>query len=142
MNSSRIIVQYNPWGRMGNRMFLYAFGKLLAIKKQCKFYCEPLPNFINTQYDIPFTTFLNNPLYTKNYGNNYVDYKQLLEYPTDIIINSYLQKAEYYTPYKELIKNWFWLDLTNKPKPENNELVIHIRETDYSYIKKNDSNRK
>ena len=41
----RIYVLFDRWGRMGNRMFQYAFGYLLAEKRNSSFYSGPLPNF-------------------------------------------------------------------------------------------------
>ena len=40
-----VYVQFDPAGRMGNRMFQYAFGWLLAKQRNCKLFHEGLPNF-------------------------------------------------------------------------------------------------
>ena len=122
-----IIVQYDPWGRMGNRMFQYAFGYILAMLKNKSLYHGELPNFgigSNLKEEQP-REIIN----TKSYGNNYVDIDYLLSTEKTVVIDSYLQRAEYYLPYRDLLKKVFKcenLTLVNKDK-----LVLHIRETDY-----------
>jgi hypothetical protein len=45
---SKVIVKYDEWGRMGNRMFLYALGNILANRKGCDIFVNPIENFPNT----------------------------------------------------------------------------------------------
>lgn len=136
-----ILVKYDPSGRMGNRMFQYAFGKILALKKNQLFFAEHLPNFTNTfdgdhsKHTPPDYTFIN-PLHTRQkYGNHYVNMNELIHYQNDIIIDSFLQKYYYYIDHKYDIKQWFNLNITNNIIPKPNELVIHIREGDYNLLK-------
>lgn len=122
-----IIVQYDPWGRMGNRMFQYAFGYILAMLKNKPLYHGELPNFgigSNLKEEQP-REIIN----TKAYGNNYVDMDCLLSTEKTVVIDSYLQRAEYYVPYRDILKKVFkCINLTpiNKDK-----LILHVRETDY-----------
>jgi hypothetical protein len=137
---NKVIVKYDEWGRMGNRMFQYTFGKILANNKQCEFYCDSLPNFHFTKLENSpkLITQINNPLYIKEkYGNNYVNYDELLNHDGDIIVNSFLQKSEYYIPYLDKIRLWFRIGLpfdTPVKLPEKDEVVMHIRETDYKNL--------
>jgi len=127
-----VFVKYDPWGRMGNRMFQYAFGRILAERKRVEFYAGPLHNFKNTFNSIEYPFTVENSLSTKAiYGDNYVNYDELLNTDKNIIIDSFLQNANYYTPFKNDIKDWFKLDVNQHILPGPNELVIHIRETDY-----------
>ena len=41
----KIIVKYDPYGRMGNRLFQYAFGLILSKLKNVELYQPELPNF-------------------------------------------------------------------------------------------------
>jgi hypothetical protein len=122
-----IIVQYDPWGRMGNRMFQYAFGYILSILKNKPLYHGDLPNFgivSNLKTEQLYDT-----INTKTYGNNHIDMNFLLSTEKTIVVDSYLQRAEYYTPYRDILKQIFRcqnLEPINKDK-----LVLHIRETDY-----------
>ena len=42
-----VFVEFDPWGRMGNRMFQYAFGYLLAQKRVQHFMLLNYPILIN-----------------------------------------------------------------------------------------------
>ena len=134
---SKIIIKYDEWARLGNRMFLFAFAKILADKKQAELYGSPLLNFPNTHNinsNIPET--LNNPISVKAvYGSHSVNYDELLNTNRDIIVDSYLQRSEYYIQDREQIKQWFMIPNADMyAAPEKSELVVHIRETDYKTL--------
>lgn len=130
---SRVIVEYDKWSRMGNRMFAYAFGRLLAEDKKCEFISEPLPNFKNAVGTSVKPTVSSGLSLRKTYGMNFVIYDELLATDCDIIVDSYVQKASYYISHRDTIRNWFELDPPEQ-MPGDNELVIHVRETDYLQI--------
>jgi len=123
-----IYIEYDPWCRMGNRMFQYALGYILSTSKQSPLFHHGLLNFnIEPNPGTP----ANNILETKKFGNNKIDLQVLLNYDGDILINSFLQRSEIYTPYRELLRSAF--KINNKSINEN-KLILHIRETDYLQI--------
>jgi len=126
-----VYVKYDEWGRMGNRMFQLAFGYLLAKQKGVKLYHTGLPNFNITPSVLGVN--LVNAIYTRSYGDNFVDINELLTTDRDIVVDSFVQKAHYYLPYRKELKNFFNIRpfTINKDK-----LVMHIRETDYNLIQK------
>jgi hypothetical protein len=71
-----IAISYDQWGRMGNRMFQYAFGAILASIKNTELIHDGLPNF-----NVPPSTgsLAKDLLETKQYGNNYVNVQELIE---------------------------------------------------------------
>jgi len=126
-----VYVQYDEWGRMGNRMFQLAFGYILAKRKGVKLYHSGLPNFEISPSILSVNPV--NAIYTKSYGNNYVDMDELLSTDRDIVVNSFVQKAEYYIKHRNELKNFFNI----RPFTNNKDkLILHIRESDYTLIQK------
>ncbi len=126
----KVIVQYDPAGRMGNRIFQYAFGYILSKLKNCSFYHNSLPNF-RIPSNLANVGSLNNHLNTRRYGDQYADIDMLVNHEGDIIVDSWVQKSRFYIDYREELKNLFNVKdtIVNKDK-----LVLHIRETDYITI--------
>lgn len=126
-----VIVQYDPYNRVGNRMFQYAFSLLLAKKYNCKLYCnEGLPNF--SILPTPINNLQSSILTTRSIGNHYFNFNVLNDFDGDIIMNSWAQKAHYYTNSRDFLRNVFGirdLDPINK-----DALVLHVRGTDYNEL--------
>ena len=126
-----VIVQYDPYNRVGNRMFQYAFSLLLAKKYNCKLYCnEGLPNF--SIPPVPFNNLQSSILTTRSIGNHYFNFNALNDFDGDIIMNSWAQKAHYYTDSRDFLRNVF--GIKNLDPINNDSLVLHVRGTDYNKL--------
>lgn len=124
-----VFVEFDPWGRMGNRMFQYAFAYILANKRNTCLFSSGLPNF-NIPDTLKRATPVN-PIYTRSFGDNFIDFNVLGTTQRDVVVNSFVQKSEYYLPYRNELRNIFNI----KPYTvKDDKLVVHIRETDYVQI--------
>jgi hypothetical protein len=121
-----IKVEFDNWGRMGNRMFQYALGYILSQEKKCELFHSGLPNFnIQPHYG----DASNSALRTRSQGDHFVDTTELVRTDSDIIIDSFVQKARYYIPYRDTLKKVF--NCNDKTTINADKLIVHIRETDY-----------
>jgi len=123
-----VFVKFDPWGRMGNRMFQYALGSIISTHKGVPLYSPGLPNF-NIPNTESSTTRPENPICTRNYGHNKINYNELINTERDIVIDSFVQRVEYYKEHKEFLCNIF--NIKKDITLNENKLVLHIRETDY-----------
>jgi hypothetical protein len=121
-------VEFDTWGRMGNRMFQYALGYILAKKKECNLFHQGLVNF-NIE---PNVGDVMNPLQTLQYGVQFINIDELFDTDRDILINSYVQQSRFFTPYRSDLVDIFKSDSADIIN--SNKLVVHIRETDYTQI--------
>jgi len=128
-NLNMIEVRYRD--QLGNNLFQYCFGRILAEELGYKLLAEPIPGFPNT----------NDPIEGKEYtspveyiGGHVVDFHSLLrnKEPRKIIVDGYFQRYEYYKPYKRRIKEWLETVNTNrKYRISQNDFVVHIRGRDF-----------
>lgn len=125
-----VIVQYDPAARTGNRLFQFAFGHILSRRLNCNLYHECIDDF-NIKSNIMYEG-LNKPLFTRTYGDHFVPLQKLEQHKDDIIVNSFVQKSQYYIDYREELRHIFKIE--ERPPVNENGLTLHVRETDYNII--------
>lgn len=132
---SRVIVKYDEWSRMGNRMFSYAIGRIIAERKKYQFIAEAITSFSKTYNHTPSSDIssLHNPLSLRSiFGSHSIDFNIIDEHNGDIVIDSFAQQADHYIDHRDKIREWF--EIENDIQVDPDELVVHIRETDYKSI--------
>lgn len=123
-----IIINYK--GRLGNNIYQYCFGRILAKKLNTGLICESLP-FKNT-IGFEGNTFQN----TVNLTGHQVNIDSL-DSNVNYNLIGYYQRYEYYKDHKEEIKEWLKIN-ENYRKPDENDLVVHVRGGDLYRWKRTD----
>jgi hypothetical protein len=123
-----ISIEYK--GRLGNNIYQYCFGRILAKKFNTGLSCESLP-FKNT---IGFGG--NSHQNTVNLSGHVVDIESL-DPNVNYNLVGYYQRYEYYKDHKNEIKEWLEIDEGYR-KPGENDLVVHVRGGDLYRWKRSD----
>ena len=105
----------------------------MAKDKQCNFFAEPIPFFGNIDYG-KTEQLSPDAIRTSMFGDFDYDYHFLLKTDKDIIIDSFVQKADLLVKNRDFLCDMFSCKQIIDLLPEPDELVIHIRETDYKAI--------
>jgi len=126
-------------GGLGNNMFQYALGRILAEEKNCNLNVEGIESL--TQY-FPNAVNITNKLELKGttlyLGYNskektiqHVDMSEAFNHDGPIRLEGFFQKYQLYETYFEKIKHWFSYEESMFNKPTDDDLVIHYRLGDY-----------
>ena len=111
-------------GRLGNQLFQYACGRLLAENLGYALNCPSLPGFPRTQNIIEGDVL---PNFIRLTGQT-LDF-DLIEQNKGaygFLLDGWFEQQEYYTPLRDRIVPWF---VSNEPStiPSEKDLVIHLR---------------
>tara|TARA_R100000152_G_C6769877_1_gene195858 strand:+ start:625 stop:1431 length:807 start_codon:yes stop_codon:yes gene_type:complete len=125
-----IVVNY--LGQLGNNMFQYAFGRILADKTGYKMFCQPIPGFPVTQDTPPGSMCMFPEIVVEG---------QIVDIPSltterklnqKIILNGFFQRYEYYKEYKDQIREWYKMEPRDIGQTDD-DIIIHIRLGDNVY---------
>jgi len=123
-------VKYN--GRLGNNLFQYCFGRIIAEENGFQLEAKQIKGFPNINY----IKNGKNLEIKKRITGHKVNFDRLKNINHGILLDGHFEIYEYYKSYKEKIKNWLWTpDPSSKYKIGNNDCVIHLRLDDV--LKKN-----
>ena len=126
-------------GGLGNNMFQYAIGKIIANTKEYNLnisnihllskYFPNISNVINKK------CVLTNQL-NVGYGSTtgYIqncDIDAILEHDGLINLRGFFQKHQFYTKFVDMLRSEFEYNSTNFSKSEPGDLVVHVRLGDY-----------
>jgi len=125
-------VEYND--RMGNNMFQYATGRILAEGLGFKLICGPIHGFEATKEIVSGKRY-EHPVQVVDGCNSRIGYDYLQEYLDNnssrkIVVRGHLQKYQYFKRHKKKLRRWF-RQPDYYPSISKDDLVIHIRLGDY-----------
>lgn len=130
--SIKQMVEVKYIGGLGNRMFQYCLGRIIAETLGFKLKAEPLPGFSGTRQLVDGNDFSDAPV--QQLGGNQIDLAAVLKdrTPRRLILYGYFQRYEYYQPFKQQIrKQWLVPDLPPPARNPDREMVLNIRRGDY-----------
>ena len=145
------MVEVKYRARLGNNLFQYCFGRIIAEGLGYKLKANPIPGFPNTEkqingkdysqgYPIQVIAHDYSHLYRGDYSkilswkNKNLNLKSIIDDKSKrkIVLNGYFQRYEYYKPYKNVIRNnWLLMGATAKDRIESDDVVVCIRRGDY-----------
>lgn len=121
-------------GQLGNRLFQYCFGRILAEELGYKLNANPIDGFPRTAETVSGLEFPDESALTLS-GFDRPDLEELLRNPPRlrIIANAYFQTYAYYVRYLERIRHWLSLAEYDcgEFRSDADTLVVHIRLGDY-----------
>jgi hypothetical protein len=130
------MVVINYLGRLGNQMCQYAIGRVIAEKKghRLGFNNETLlRNYFPNAIPIDGVVDTSNHLIMGTVGApphnlcQYLDWETALNHKGLLLLHGYFQKHYYYTPYLPEIQKWFTYDDSSHEKPDEGDVVVHVR---------------
>ncbi len=117
--------------RLGNNLFQYCFGRILAEELGYQLVAKPIPHFPGT-YAVVAGQAFESPVWNCPDG---VRLDEILadRTPRRIVVNGYMQQYRDYRPYRDKIRQWVEIG-RSQVRPEPDALVLHIRLGDYRQI--------
>ena len=126
------MINVNYVGRLGNNMFQYSLGRILAESMGMRLNSAPIPEFSKTfervnphqieHYD-PIV-FNDHVLRINNQPVSVQDIVNLKD--KTVYLDGWFQRYEYYKPYKEKIREWFQIEDIDVGQT-NQDAIIHLR---------------
>jgi hypothetical protein len=114
-------------GRMGNNMFQYCFGRILATELGYQLACSSIAGFERTKDKVDGVA-IDHPSVTLNM--HLVDMEGILNKSDGeqrvILEGGYFQRYEYYRPYKKEVKEWMSIEPHDVGQTDD-DIIIHMR---------------
>jgi hypothetical protein len=124
------VIEVRYRARLGNRMFQYCLGRILAEELGFVLQAEDLPGFPNTAQKIEGLLF-QDPVQILAEQPIDLDAVRADRSPRRIILEGWFQRYEYYRPWRRKIQQWLTIDPAVRRPDFKPHVVVHVRRTDY-----------
>ncbi len=130
-----VIVNYR--GYLGNNLFQYCYGRIIAERLNYALEVEPIDNFPGTEEEVGKIRTFSFPAVYALRGHETSPDLACLSFEEGIknntmskdhtwYVNGWFQRYEHYQAHKEKIKKWLYLE-NSEFKPGLNDIVLHAR---------------
>ncbi len=132
------MVEVRYLGRLGNNLFQYCLGRIIAERLGYRLSAKPIPGFPATQDTVEGSDYASYPVQelTGSMGQ-IIDLQAIVNDKTrrKIVLNGYFQRYEYYQPYKDVIRTRWLVDSIPAPHEviSPGDVAVTIRLLDYFY---------
>jgi hypothetical protein len=132
------VVEVNYLGRLGNNLFQYVIGRIIAEELGLTLSVAPIPGFPETFKTIEGTCIREPSQFYKGFK---IPLETILNSPavTGYVLRGYFQRSEYYIPHRLKIRRWLKPSIEHYEKiPDrykdslSQALVVNVRRTDYT----------
>ena len=114
-------------GNLGNNLFQYCFGGILAQRLGYRLVADPIPGFPGTAVAVPGAEYPQAPVLTLRGQRPDLGFLQEARPEYRVLLTGYFQRSEYYAGHAASIRNW----LAVPPLPGNDigpgDVVLGIR---------------
>ena len=116
--------------RMGNRMFQYCLGRILAEDLGFALQAEALPGFPHTKKKVEGLSIQEPAQVLTGHKIDWAGIRADRSHRR-IVLDGWFQRYEYYRPWRDKIRQWLAIDPAVRIPNIRPGLVIHVRRTDY-----------
>ena len=116
--------------RLGNNLFQYCLGRILAEELGFALEAQPIPGFPGTHKKISGKRYETPEEVLTEYR---IDFDRLRTDLTarKIVLDGWFQRYEYYRPFRRRIQDWLQPEASLATRPADDDLVVNVRRTDY-----------
>ena len=125
------MVKINYLGRLGNKLFQFVLGRMIAEARGYRLIAHPIPGFPGTYEEIKGECHDTGPQNVLT--GHRIDLPAILQArdPGAVILDGFFQRCEYYIPERDKIRHWLRMEDGTALSMEMPDLLIHVRRADY-----------
>jgi len=128
----RDVVEVKYCGQIGNQLFQYCLGRIIAERLGFELFAPPIPGFPGTFEKVSGANY--RKMQTATYRGQTIDMTSILadKSPRHIILEGYFQRYEYFQEHETVIKKvWLKLPDDSIPLQPVEDVLVHVRRGDY-----------
>lgn len=117
-------------GQLGNNLFQYSLGRLLAEEFGYALQAPPIAGFPNTLEPVEGERFDSPTITLRGYR---AELEKVLAAPprARVVLNGWFQWHQHFRPHRQRIRRWLEFDATVRRPVTPPDTVVHVRRTDY-----------